>query len=77
MFVALCDVGFLLDMSVAMCAVRFLVGHVYCNCGIGFPVGYVSCNVLCGASCRPEIYKKNFLLSFRMKLFYEFQAEGY
>ena len=31
MFVAICDVGFLLDMSVAMCAVGFLVGRVYCN----------------------------------------------
>ena len=34
---------------------------------IGFPVGYVSCDVLCRASCRPEICKKTFLFSFRMK----------
>ena len=36
---------------------------------IGFPVGYVSCDVLCRASCRPEICKKTFLFSFRMKYF--------
>ena len=33
------------------------------------PVGYVSCDVLCRASCRPEICKKAFLFSFRVKYF--------
>ena len=48
--------GFLLGMCIAMYV-------------IGFPVGYVSCNVLCGASCRPEICKTTFLLTFRMNCF--------
>ena len=44
----------------------FLLGMCIAMCGIGFPVGYVSCNVLCGASYRPGICKKQ--LSFHLEL---------